>query len=373
MRTTWKPVLGLLFLAPLVGEFLLGNVTIRDIGALILLAPLYGGGALVIREVARRTGKGRPTILALGLAYGIVEAGVIDGSLFSASYEGVDYNAVRIPVLGVSAFYALQFVINHAVWSISIPILLTETLTPRHRTTPWLGRAGLAVVAAVYVVGAVLIRLDSVRSGESHVTGMQTAGVVLVALVLIAVAITLPGPATRTPPEPATHTLPEPATHALPEPATHTSVGPATHTLVEPATHTLVEPTTRARAGWVPRPLLVGVAAFALSSAYFALPATWHGVAWTVKIVVLTIWLVSRFSRRGGWQTRHQVALAAGALGTYAWAGFLLTGIKHDADPVAFAGNAVFTVGGIALVGVAFRGRRTVTGATQEVESSRKA
>ena len=357
MRTTWKPVLGLLFLAPLVGEFLLGNVTIRDIGALILLAPLYGGGALVIREVARRTGKGRPTILALGLAYGIVEAGVIDGSLFSASYEGVDYNAVRIPVLGVSAFYALQFVINHAVWSISIPIVLTETLAPRHRTTPWLGRAGLAVIAAVYLAGALLIRLDSVRSGESHVTGMQTAGVILVALVLIAIAFTLPAPSIGIPPEPATHTLPEPATHTLPE----------------PATHTLVEPATRARAGWVPRPWLVGVAAFALSSAYFALPATWHGVAWTVKIVVLTIWLVSRFSRRDGWQTRHQVALAAGALGTYAWAGFLLTGIKHDADPVAFAGNAVFTVGGIALVGVAFRGRRTVTGATQEVESSRKA
>lgn len=68
---------------------------------------------------------------------------------------------------------------------------------------------------------------------------------------------------------------------------------------------------------------------------------------------------------------RHRVALATGALLTYAGAGFLITALKHDADP-AFTGDAAFAVGAIALAGVAFRRRTAVTAATQEPESSRK-
>jgi hypothetical protein len=74
---------GLLFLAPLVGEYLLGNVSIVEIGALPILALLYGGGAVLIRELSRRTGRGWPTILVLGLAYGLIEAGLIDQTLFN--------------------------------------------------------------------------------------------------------------------------------------------------------------------------------------------------------------------------------------------------------------------------------------------------
>jgi hypothetical protein len=320
-----KSALALFFLAPLVGEYLLGNVTIRDIGALVLLAPLYGGGALLIREVARRTGKGWPTILALGLAYGLLEAGVFDGSLFSAGYEGVDYDAVRIPVLDVSAFYGLQFVINHAAWSIGIPILMIESVASRHRRTPWLGRIALVVTAVGYLAAGLLIRFDSVRSGENQATGAHVAGVVLVAGVVIAFAFTLPGPS----------------------------------------------PCVSARR--VPRPGLVGTAGFVLSGAYLVLPANWLGALLTIAIVTLTGWSVSRLSRRTGWQIRHQVALAAGPLLTYAGAGFLITTLKHDDDPVAFAGNGVFALAAVALIGVVLRGRTGVTGATQGVESSRKA
>jgi hypothetical protein len=53
---------------PLVGKYLLGNVSIVEIGALPILALLYGSGAVLIRELARRGGRGWPTILTLGLA-----------------------------------------------------------------------------------------------------------------------------------------------------------------------------------------------------------------------------------------------------------------------------------------------------------------
>ena len=77
------PAVGLFFLAPLVGEYLLGNVSIVEIWALPVLALLYGSGAILIREVARRTGRGWPTMLVLGLAYGLIEAGLIDQTLSS--------------------------------------------------------------------------------------------------------------------------------------------------------------------------------------------------------------------------------------------------------------------------------------------------
>jgi hypothetical protein len=84
-------VLGLAFLAPLIGEYLLGNLSVRDLGALPLLALMYGGGALLIREVTRRAARGWGTVLVLGAAYGLVEAGIFDGSLFNPSFEGMDF------------------------------------------------------------------------------------------------------------------------------------------------------------------------------------------------------------------------------------------------------------------------------------------
>lgn len=72
------PALGLFFLAPLVGEYLLGNVPFSAIAGVFILAPMYGGGALLVREVARRSGRGWPTILVLALAYGVLQPSLID-------------------------------------------------------------------------------------------------------------------------------------------------------------------------------------------------------------------------------------------------------------------------------------------------------
>ena len=80
------PALVLVFLAPFVGEVLLGNTPLRLIGAYLLVLPMYGFGALFIRELSRRTGRGWPTILILGVAYGVVEEGLADMSLFNPNF-----------------------------------------------------------------------------------------------------------------------------------------------------------------------------------------------------------------------------------------------------------------------------------------------
>ena len=53
-----RPGFGLFLLAPFVGEFLLGNLTLADPWLGLLLAPLYGCGALLVRELGRRGGGG---------------------------------------------------------------------------------------------------------------------------------------------------------------------------------------------------------------------------------------------------------------------------------------------------------------------------
>jgi hypothetical protein len=132
-------VLALLLLAPWVGEFLLGNISMRRLPALMILALLYGCGALLIREVTRRTHRGWLTILLLGAAYGIIEAGIVDQSIFNPSFEGWDFQAVTpVPALGISAWYAWAFVVGHSVWSIAVPIALVAVrrLVERARVSP---------------------------------------------------------------------------------------------------------------------------------------------------------------------------------------------------------------------------------------------
>jgi hypothetical protein len=56
-RGTFVVAAGLFFTAPLVAEFLLGIFPLRLLPALVVLAPMYGGAALLITETVRRTGR----------------------------------------------------------------------------------------------------------------------------------------------------------------------------------------------------------------------------------------------------------------------------------------------------------------------------
>ena len=109
------PAIGLFFLAPLVAEFLLGNLPITLLGALIILAPMYGGGALLIREVVRRTGGGWPGIVALGVAYAIFEEAFTTQTLFNPNYLHLNLHLLDpayIPALGDR--HLVDYVCAHA-------------------------------------------------------------------------------------------------------------------------------------------------------------------------------------------------------------------------------------------------------------------
>lgn len=74
----------LFFLAPAIGELLSGAsppLKFFSPFLFVVLCLLYGSGALVVREITLRCGKGWTTILILGAAYGLVEEGLMVKSL----------------------------------------------------------------------------------------------------------------------------------------------------------------------------------------------------------------------------------------------------------------------------------------------------
>jgi hypothetical protein len=149
------PVFVLAVLATVVGEVLFGATTLSRLGGLLVVTPLYGGGAVLIRELARRRGTSWGLIALLGAAYAIVEEGLAIQSMFNPDLFNAGILGGRW--LGVNWVWSEWTVGYHIVWSIMIPILLTELLFPARRAEPWLGRRGVAIAGVVYAIGAVAV------------------------------------------------------------------------------------------------------------------------------------------------------------------------------------------------------------------------
>jgi hypothetical protein len=132
--------IALFLLSPLTGEFLLGNQPITALPSLLLLAPMYGGGALLVREIARRTGRGWPAMILLAAVYALIEEGPIDQMLWNPHYGGFDigaaYAETHVPVLGMSVEMLQDVLSMHTIWSICVPIAIIESFARRS----WRGR-----------------------------------------------------------------------------------------------------------------------------------------------------------------------------------------------------------------------------------------
>lgn len=77
------PVIVLVLITPLIAELLWGSTPIAYAARLLAILPMYGAGALLIRELVRRSKRGWTSILLLGAAYAIVEEGLALQSFFN--------------------------------------------------------------------------------------------------------------------------------------------------------------------------------------------------------------------------------------------------------------------------------------------------
>jgi hypothetical protein len=343
------PAIALFFLSPLIAEFLLGDFTLAALGYLLFLAPMYGGGAVLIREVVRRTGRGWPSMVVLALAYGVFEEGITTQSLFNPDYAhhhllGKGF----LPGLGIALPWTLYVLALHTVWSMSVPIALTEEWTDR-RTVPWLRTPGLVVATVLFVVGAVVTTLGSYANGRFMASWPQLITVAVVTLALIVAAFAIPRRAAAAPVLPAgTVSADSPAGSAG-------SPGPA-GAKVAPAPWTV---------------LALTLAAGALIMLSFRLDAVPGVLGMLVAFAGVTA-AIRAWSKRAGWDGRHRLAAAAGAVLTYAWHSFTLSPLGGDGPIVTPVSKVVFALAAVVLLGLEaqrVRRRRASTADREAVEA----
>ncbi|MFN8195787.1 MAG: hypothetical protein U0R80_16110 [Nocardioidaceae bacterium] len=181
------PVVALLVLAPFIGEVMSTSTPITSFvlpWTLLFEGALYGGGALLVREVVRSRGWGLAGFVALGAAYGVFEEAVLVRSWFAPEFLEAHRDYSR--VWQTSLLQAVHLTAFHVVVSIGCSVALVEWLHPGHRHLPWVGRRGLAVAS----VGLVALAALSLLAPEAFfpvpwpqvgAAAALTAGLVLVA------------------------------------------------------------------------------------------------------------------------------------------------------------------------------------------------
>jgi hypothetical protein len=181
-----RAALVLAVLAPLCAEVSLGSVPLRTAWAWLVLAPIYSAGALFLREILRRTGGGYGNLLLLGVAYGLVEEGLVLQSLTSPHLYGVAGWGPRL--LGVNTAYAELNLVYHALFSVTIPVILVEFLFARHGRAPYLRRGGVVAAGVLTLLSGALLRV-SVPPSEDPGYTMPPVAFVVVTLLATAVVV----------------------------------------------------------------------------------------------------------------------------------------------------------------------------------------
>ena len=291
----WPAVLVLFLLPGLTAEPLTGSTPIL----VYLLNPvlfvintlLYGSGALLIREVARRRGLGWASVILMGGAYGVCEEGLVVNTwanpwlpqvckLVHGKAQGIcDYGRVG----AINWSWASSLTVFHALVSITIPVLLVELLFPHVARVPWLGRRSRWLFAvALLLVFAFGLLFNAAIYRQHHRPG-PLLGPYLGEALLIAALVWL---AQRE----------------------------------RPARHGASRSSKRAPRLWTLRILAFVVIAVntALSSLFQSAKAPFQAEYMAYALFALAVfWRLRVVARRVGWSDEHRLALASGALGFF--------------------------------------------------------
>ncbi len=171
---TWPAALFLFIAATVIPEVLIGSTPLSRLNTLVFQFPLYGSAALLIRELVIRFRLGFAGLLVLGLAYGVTIEGLALQSLFNPHFLNLDISFGR--TAGVNWPWALYMVGYHALWSMTVPIMLAELLFPQRAGAPWLGKAGLGIFTGLLLLMVAAFRAIFVRMSGFQAPVLNYAG-----------------------------------------------------------------------------------------------------------------------------------------------------------------------------------------------------
>ena len=137
-----SPALAILLVAPFFGETLSTSLDLVLPWNVALMAALYGSGALICREVARRYRLGLLGLGLLAAAYGVYEEALIDRYWFNPQYWADVGVGSYSEVWHTNLLLAVHLTAFHTAVSIGASILIVERLFPAHRERAWAGGWG---------------------------------------------------------------------------------------------------------------------------------------------------------------------------------------------------------------------------------------
>ncbi|MDA4119931.1 MAG: hypothetical protein OK436_05030 [Thaumarchaeota archaeon] len=187
------PVALLLALTPGIPEYLSSSSPINA----IVLNPfmflfqilanlgLYGSGVLLIYEAKVRWRKGWATVLLLGAAYGILEEGVALSTLYDPKANPVGDFGIYGHWVGVNWIWSAGIVPFHALWSISLPILLLGLALPETVGKSLLSKRRIGIVAVIFLID-VLVLMAFVSRASGYWMGLP---ILVLSLVFVGVLI----------------------------------------------------------------------------------------------------------------------------------------------------------------------------------------
>jgi hypothetical protein len=155
-----KIILILSILSPFIGEMVSGSsppLEFFNPVAFLFLWGLYGGGVIIVRELWVTWGRRYSRLMMLGLVYGIIEEGLAVKSFFDPEWQDLGKLAVYGRFLGVNFVWSVWLSIFHAVFSITIPILLIQSLYSDYKNKRLISNKGLKIVSLIFILTCVLI------------------------------------------------------------------------------------------------------------------------------------------------------------------------------------------------------------------------
>lgn len=153
------PALALYLLSPVVGDLLSGSAPPAEFFTLFgftIMVLLYGGGAVVCRELKVRWRKGMASLLLLGVAYAILEDGLMVASFQNPHWQDLGVLGVFGRWLGINWVWAIELSAYHSIVSITVPVMLVELAYPNRKGTPWLSGRWFKIILGLFLADVII-------------------------------------------------------------------------------------------------------------------------------------------------------------------------------------------------------------------------